>query len=215
MNEALRDVSLSLGNRTDGIGNQFTWLHFVCKHIQVKRGENGLEIVHEGNNNSRGKQDFRKRKQANFNWIRSGYVLRESPSNPKSVTLFCFGATESLLDKVKSLANFELDRAIDDPYILLQMVMEDLCWFVDERVWMVGEVFGDIEEVSNRRKERNNSELNTIRKPLRIRKMIIEERRETTSTSQASIASPNTSFTFRKRPELPPTMWRNCNCFIK
>jgi hypothetical protein len=146
VNEGLRDVSLSLGNRACENEYIFTWFHFVCKHIEVERRENGLEIVHRGDNNERGEQAFRKRKQANFNWIRSGFVLKVSPSKPKSVALFCFGATESLLNKFIVLSDSGFDRALADPYVLLETVMEDMCWFVDERVWMVSEVFGDIEE---------------------------------------------------------------------
>lgn len=142
-------MSVSLGNLTDESGYSYTWFHLVCKHIQVKNGENGLEIVHEGDNTERGEQAFRKRKQANFNWISPGFVLRVSLTKPKSVTLFCFGATATLLNKFISLSNSGFDHAIADPYILLEVVMEDMCWFVDERVWMVSEVFGDIEEASS------------------------------------------------------------------
>jgi len=148
INEGLRDVSLSLGHQVDKTNALFTWFHFACKDIHLAKTDDGLHITHFGENNSRGDVAFRKRKQANFNWIRSGFVLKVEPSDPKHITLLCFGAPSYILQRFRNMEDSRFAKMLEDPFGLLEVVMEELCWFVDERAWMVSDVFGNIEEVS-------------------------------------------------------------------
>ncbi|KAF2203027.1 hypothetical protein GQ43DRAFT_367852, partial [Delitschia confertaspora ATCC 74209] len=149
--EGLKNVSLSFGTHTDAAEVTTIWFHFVCKDIDLREAQDGWEIFHSGYNEERGSAAFRERSQANFNWIRPGFVLKISPSAgavSKRISLFCFGAPSTISDHFKQRLNLGYDEVLDDPYMLLEVVMEKLSWFVDERAWMVAEVFGQIEETT-------------------------------------------------------------------
>ena len=110
--------------------------------------------------------------QADFSWLKPGFVLKvkKQPSLPRmpsrtrtsssdatmapasvepSVKLFCFGAPRSLGDRFRKLASVAIcDDIVQDPNILLEVVLEEMYKVLDRTGWDISRVFGDIETVS-------------------------------------------------------------------
>ncbi|ORY04877.1 hypothetical protein BCR34DRAFT_463745, partial [Clohesyomyces aquaticus] len=75
--------------------------------------------------------------------IESGTTL--APED-RSVTLFCFGAPRSLADRFKKVQeSASTEDLIKDPYILLEIVMEEMYKLMDGFGWEVGDIFGGVE----------------------------------------------------------------------
>ena len=109
-------------------------------------------------------------RQADYSWLRSAYFLKclpessqrqtensESPSNTfsatlglpnRNVTLLCFGAPTSLLVKFKSLLqSWHWEDALGDPFVLFQLVVDELFLQLDQTAWNLSAVFGNLEHV--------------------------------------------------------------------
>ena len=122
-----------------------SWFHYLCKNITIKRSANGGTWI----------SDPRPRapqlKQGDWTWIRSGYFLRWilNSSRNLEVTLVCFGASSSLERRLQQLAPLSiLNSVVHDPYSLFVLILNDLSLQMDNTVWDVSEVFGDIELVN-------------------------------------------------------------------
>ncbi|KAJ4378680.1 hypothetical protein N0V86_005551 [Didymella sp. IMI 355093] len=70
-----------------------------------------------------------------------------APTSPEPVIeLFCFGAPQSLGDRFRKLANVAIcDDLTQDPYVLLEIVLEEMYKILDGTGWDVSRVFGNIE----------------------------------------------------------------------
>lgn len=172
--ESSQDVSQSFAAQKDIDGTLYIWFHFLCKTVSVK----GNRIVHqrEAMQDSTAIDRLRIRaqdqSQADFTWLKPGFVLKvkKQPSLPRmpirtrtsssdatmapvsvepSVELLCFGAPESLGDRFRKLARVAIcDDILQDPYVLLEVVLEEMYKVLDRTGWDISHIFGDIEKVS-------------------------------------------------------------------
>lgn len=169
--EGLQGVSQSFAARKHIDGSTYVWFHFLCKDIAVMNGR----IIHNpGEDESRYKQppdrsEAQALSQANFTWIKAGFVLRiaekqgASPAPSRSTTasssstltcttprskveLFCFGAPIGFRDRFQSLkSSISCDELLKNPYIMLEMVMSELHKVMDRTGWRISDAFGVIE----------------------------------------------------------------------
>lgn len=124
------------------------------------------------NENDQVRFGAQRQSQADFNWLKSGFVLkvRKQQGMPRlpnrtrtsssdatmapalvepSVELFCFGAPASLGDRFRRLAGVAIcDDFVQDPYVLLEVVLEEMYKVLDRTGWDISHVFGEIETVS-------------------------------------------------------------------
>ena len=67
-----------------------------------------------------------------------------------AVTLICFGAPLALVNRFETLAkDFSCGDVMQDPYILFDLVLEELFALIDQVAWLLGDVFGEIETVGD------------------------------------------------------------------
>lgn len=107
--------------------------------------------------------------QANYSWLKPGFVLKmrkpgtaqpirtnssssgstlATPPAHAQVELFCFGAPSTLRDRFRKLMTVaNSDDLIQDPYLLLEIVFEEMYKVLDHAGWIVGNIFGTIETV--------------------------------------------------------------------
>lgn len=106
--------------------------------------------------------------QADHSWFRSAFYLRTetalaAPNLSRSssgssdatlaqpgevVTLFCFGAPPCIVGRFKRLAErVGCDDVLADPYMLFDIILDELYMFVDNLAWTLSDVFGDTEKV--------------------------------------------------------------------
>ncbi|KAH7089717.1 hypothetical protein FB567DRAFT_492553 [Paraphoma chrysanthemicola] len=170
--EGLQGVSQSFSVQKDA-ESTYVWFHFLCKDVAVSGGK----IVHdtvlrEGGASARGQRSAQNHSQANFNWIKTGFVMRvrhrAQPSSPPlpsrtmtsssgstlisssvrpEVELFCFGAPTTIRDRFQKLMEAaSCEEILEDPYILLEAVIHELYKVLDRSGWIVADIFGKIEE---------------------------------------------------------------------
>lgn len=69
-------------------------------------------------------------------------------SAQSKVELFCFGAPASLGDRFCKLKEVAIcDDLVQDPYVLLEVVLEEMYKILDQTGWTVSRIFGDMETV--------------------------------------------------------------------
>jgi hypothetical protein len=147
-----------------------SWFHYLCKNVPVANrllpeGRQVLEVTNEHQI-----QNTHALRQADYSWLRSAYFLKcfpkssksqtedsESPSNASSatlglpnrnVTLLCFGAPPSLQVKFKRLLkSWHWEDALNDPFILFQLVVDELFLQLDKTAWNLSAAFGNLEHV--------------------------------------------------------------------
>jgi hypothetical protein len=89
-------------------------------------------------------------RQADWTWIRSGYFLRwtADSNSDVEVTLICFEASSSLKHRFRNLQlPASCKNALDDPWSLFVVVLNELFIQMSETVYDVSEAFGEIEMV--------------------------------------------------------------------
>lgn len=65
------------------------------------------------------------------------------------VELFCFGAPEPLGERFRKLKDVAIcNDLMQDPYILLEVVLEEMYKLLDRTGWTISGIFGNIETVS-------------------------------------------------------------------
>ncbi|KAF2183968.1 hypothetical protein K469DRAFT_727878 [Zopfia rhizophila CBS 207.26] len=165
--ESLENVSQSFGTRTDENRAQYSWFHFLSRIIDISQ-EGGLpRFMHPSENavDSNGGHQS----QTHSTWTKAGFVLkseqRTKPSSPQSqsttsssssttvadshgttyVTLICFGAPISLMHRFRRMQEQGCDEVIQDPYLLLEIVLDEMWSVIDKAGWTLSEVFGKIE----------------------------------------------------------------------
>jgi hypothetical protein len=144
-------------------GTEYVWFHVLLKNVTLSTDKHGLKRIVDPVNTTQS--------QGNFTWVKAGFVLiLEDPriasqkgggstpaqaSRAKQVTLLCFGAPGPLYDHFKRLRKITSGDTIGaDPYILLDIVFEELYKLLDETAWSVSKVFGYNETVSKAFHER-------------------------------------------------------------
>lgn len=166
VNESLQGVSQSFGVHYDTDSSTCLWFHILCKDVTVDQDR----IVHPQNKAE--SQDANRiaaqsQSQANYTWLKPGFVLKirdsSTPqplrtsssasdvtvaviSTPPQVELFCFGAPNTLRDRFRRLiGTAKGGDLINDPYILMDIVFEEMFKMLDRTSWIVGNIFGSIE----------------------------------------------------------------------
>lgn len=169
VSEGLQGISRSFGTHFDADGTACVWFHLLCKEVKVE----GNRIVHRrANEKNTGFQDEKliaaqQQSQANFSWLKPGFVLKirkpgmtkplrtsssasnntlAAPASQSQVELFCFGAPSTLVNRFRRLTNVaSSDDLIQDPYLLLDIVFEEIYKVLDRAGWAVANIFGPIE----------------------------------------------------------------------
>jgi hypothetical protein len=106
--------------------------------------------------------------QANFTWLKPGFVLKikdqQGPPIPNrsttsesdhtltpasvepDVEMFCFGAPTTLHDRFKTFKDTAAcDDIMQDPYVLLEIALEEMHKVMDRTAWVLSDVFGSVE----------------------------------------------------------------------
>ncbi|KAF1844803.1 uncharacterized protein K460DRAFT_285040 [Cucurbitaria berberidis CBS 394.84] len=169
--EGLQGVSQSFAAHRDVDGTVFVWFHFLCKDIAVSNNR----IVHlktredMENNDDKSRLEAQEQSQANFTWLKPGFVLKmrdqrgsspmpnrtmtsssdstlAAPSTKALVELLCFGAPITLRDRFQELKTVATcDDLLQDPYVLLEIVFGEMYKVIDRTGWAVSDIFGAIE----------------------------------------------------------------------
>lgn len=174
--ESMQNISRSFAAKVDVDGTTYVWFHFLCKIVSVEgnrivgsqrrmRGSNGAEqsLVNT--------QD---QSQEDLDWLKPGFVLkirkRQAQPHPLArsrtsssdatmsaghgaplVELFCFGAPSTMGSRFQRLKKVAIcDDLVQDPYVLLEVVFEEMYKVLDSTGWAVSHIFGKIERVSVR-----------------------------------------------------------------
>ncbi|KAF9701755.1 hypothetical protein EKO04_000282 [Ascochyta lentis] len=171
IHESMQNISQSFAAQKDIDGTTYVWFHFLCKTVSVTKGRIVHQQVATEDNGKAGQVLARAQKlsQADFNWLKPGFVLKirkqQSPLMPPSrtrtsssdatmaiassepkVELFCFGAPASLGDRLRKLKDVAIcDDLMQDPYVLLEVVLEEMYKVLDQTGWAISQIFGDIE----------------------------------------------------------------------
>ncbi|KAK4163932.1 hypothetical protein QBC43DRAFT_379090 [Cladorrhinum sp. PSN259] len=82
---------------------------------------------------------------ADYSWRRSGFFLSVD-NTARAITLCCFGAGGKVEDRLnKFLKSSTWKQALEEPYVLLDIVLDGLYSEVDDTVWNMNSVFGALE----------------------------------------------------------------------
>ncbi|EUC29506.1 hypothetical protein COCCADRAFT_106345 [Bipolaris zeicola 26-R-13] len=170
VDEGLQGVSQSFAAREDVDGTTFVWFHFLCKTLAIV----DKKIVHlsgeEEDTSGLGmRQKAQSQAQANFSWIKPGFVLKireQNATTPKAartsssgsdgtlspttaspvVELFCFGVPASFQSRFRALIDMaKCEDLIRDPYALLEVAFEEMYKVLDWTGWNLGDIFGKME----------------------------------------------------------------------
>ena len=145
-----------------------TWLHSLCKNVELETTAIGPSRPQQLRTTEANKQmQTRRLRQADYSWHRAGYVCKTEPSQvnsrpnipataanhpnrPRRVTFVCFGGpTKALLRQFERLHRIDdWKRALRDPVILYELVLEELYAQLDDMVTQYGKVFGNLEHVT-------------------------------------------------------------------
>jgi hypothetical protein len=155
LSERLQSVTHSLKSNRNDDGSESLWFHFLCKNITVRAaGDNprNLEIL-----NPAQRSDGENLSNDSHDWIRAGFFLNiahrsiHSPleSTGHQITLICFGASESIIKRFRRLLdNPRWVDIIQRPYLLIDIVLNELYLEVDNITWNLNSIFGTLEGVS-------------------------------------------------------------------
>lgn len=171
--ESLQGVSQSFAAHRDTDGTTYVWFHLLCKDLAVA----GDRIVHPQNPSDlqdrcgKSRVEAQGQSQANFTWLKPGFILRIRPARTNSpkpsrmttsssddtlttapvqakAEMFCFGAPITLRDRFQRMMNLATcDDILQDPYVLLEVVLEEMHKVMDRTGWTLSDVFGNIELV--------------------------------------------------------------------
>lgn len=141
--ERLQSVSHSFGRSTDRLGSS-TWLHFLCKNIDIRVDQDGAPVV----DNRAAAMGYHASglPQADYSWHRSGFVLRVETDG--CATLVCFGATPRVRRRLEEFIKAKAwQHVATDPYVLFDLVFDGLFFEVDDTVWKMNTIFGPLEHL--------------------------------------------------------------------
>lgn len=123
-----------------------SWFTFLCKNVNIQVTEGVPRVA----NHVAGIQ------QSHYDgsWIRAGFFLEWIPvpsTLEYQVTLICFGASDTLIDRFERLNKTTSTRwkdAVTDPYLLFGIVLSDLFLRVEGIIYDFSQVFLPMEMVS-------------------------------------------------------------------
>ncbi|KZM24597.1 uncharacterized protein EKO05_0008697 [Ascochyta rabiei] len=169
--ESMQNISQSFAAQKDIDGTTYVWFHFLCKTVSVSEGRivHQQAVAKDKDEADQLRTRAQKLSQADFNWLKPGFVLKvrkqQSSSIPLSrtrtsssdatmaaassepkVELFCFGAPATLGGRFRKLRDIAIcDDLMHDPYVLLEIVLEEMYKVLDQTGWAISRIFGDIE----------------------------------------------------------------------
>lgn len=147
MSERMQAVTHSFGSRRFTKDNvDVAWAHFLSKSIHAQwqdvGRQNVLGIVETGQFKDKGSQ-------ANSTWITSDFFIhvRHGKDGTNScVTLLCFGAPQPLVDRFQRLLKHDKwEDAVREPYVLFDIIYDELYTVVDSLAWRLADVFRPME----------------------------------------------------------------------
>ncbi|KAH7392943.1 hypothetical protein BKA66DRAFT_547318 [Pyrenochaeta sp. MPI-SDFR-AT-0127] len=171
IDESVQGVSQSFAAQKDVDGTIYVWFHFLCKDLAISNNK----IVHiqdpeEAKDNKNKKRiEAQGQTHANFTWLKPGFVLKirdQRGSSPKpnrtrtsssdstltvasaqaKVELFCFGAPVTIGDRFRKLMNIaSCDDLVQNPYVFLEVILEEMYKVIDRTGWAISDVFGTVE----------------------------------------------------------------------
>jgi len=145
------------------------WLHFLCKNIQLRRDTSGgydvfKKSADDHSWNAAGyflswslDEDAEKRRDKKKGKRISGMGRRdlygddsEEAEKISNVTLVCSGAPEGLEIRLKTFLAVprNVEAVMQDPYALWIPVLVESWNMMDDTVWYLQELFGELENVS-------------------------------------------------------------------
>lgn len=157
ISERLHSVRHSFGGRREGRKLIATWFHFLCRRPNMEEYERLRN------------RDFDSRAGMVLSqWDRFGLFMRvkhsKEPKDAKifgpeqletqlpSVELVLFGAEEDMKTRLRRMVESEgWKEILRDPYILLDVILDELYINMDRNVQEVSALFGGIERVSGNR----------------------------------------------------------------
>lgn len=157
ISERLHSVRHSFGGRREGRKLIATWFHFLCRRPNMEE----YERLRNGDFDSRAGMVLSQ-------WDRFGLFMRvkhsKEPKDAKnsdpeqletqlpSVELVLFGAEEDMKTRLRRMVESEgWKEILRDPYILLDVILDELYINMDRNVQEVSALFGGIESVSGNR----------------------------------------------------------------
>ncbi|KAK6348033.1 hypothetical protein TWF718_005853 [Orbilia javanica] len=155
ISECVQTVCHSFGSQTLESGARFSWFHFLCKNLSIDRSGPFPEIrnrvpissvLNEGEAiGNYDRQTVVELPQADYSWLRSGFVLRIEPAG-NGATLVCFGATPYVRRRLEAWITSKSWLAVTgEPYALFDLVVDGLFSEVDATTWKMADVFRPIE----------------------------------------------------------------------
>lgn len=139
ISEHFTSPAYALGKRRGLLdsGVEVAWTRFLCKEVPPCGNNNGAEQP----------QTF----YDNFLWIKCLTFLhtRVRQDGSKTVTLLCFGARPSLVQRFERLLRTDswID-AVEEPYILFALVYEQLFLSLDQTAWALAGWFRPVERAT-------------------------------------------------------------------
>ncbi|KAL2354960.1 hypothetical protein BJ546DRAFT_1061247 [Cryomyces antarcticus] len=148
----LQSVSKSFGACRDEHGTETSWFHFLAKNLTVQKLDNRLRIV-----DPYPSSHPLHRSQVSYNWIKSGYFLSSGGTGNAGVTLVCFGASQALVQRFERLLSHPAwEDVLREPFVLYEIVVDELYLQLDNLAWSLADVFREIESGTlNRAGERD------------------------------------------------------------
>jgi hypothetical protein len=154
--ERMRRVSYSFGSSTlPETDEEIAWCHFLCRNVDVKNGK----IQDLGYLND--EQENHGHTPSSL-WTMCDFFLHVRPkaSEPdgakKAVTLLCFGAPEAVFERFRRLPRKEnvWTKAIEEPYLLFDILFDQLHEVFDDKVWHLSEAIRPEEKTALQRAAR-------------------------------------------------------------
>jgi hypothetical protein len=147
--ERMRNVGFSFGtlrNRSDK--SEAMWFHFLCRKVDIEEGKiQDLGYLRHGTENGQ-KADPSKM------WTMCDFFLHVKPavagnSEPKTVTLLCFGAPDEVVQRFISLQDkASWKETLAEPYLLFDVLFDELHGVFDKAVWELGKAVNPEEKLA-------------------------------------------------------------------
>ncbi|CAO1601059.1 hypothetical protein XANCAGTX0491_004725 [Xanthoria calcicola] len=144
--ERIHSVTHSFGWHQEDDFSHVFWLHTLCKNLELVQGTDGKLAIQD----PRGSQPSQ---EGDGTWKRSGIFLRWKQStvgngDASEVDMIIFSPTLSLQKNLESLVKRPHWRqALEDPFCLLVVVLDNLFRQVDEAIAKVHNVLRAVEHV--------------------------------------------------------------------
>lgn len=132
LTERMRSVNHSFGSSTTiGTDAEIAWCHFLCRRLDfsgsfLRNEQGGLN-------------------KASLNlWLMTDFFLHAAKD--KTVTLFCFGAPDGIVDRFEELLDKSSWRDIlEEPYLLWAIIFDELHDFFDTLSMQLAKIVRDVE----------------------------------------------------------------------